>query len=101
MEKPILIIVTIVVLLLVGIIVLAFFTGGLQNFQNIFTDWSGSATDKARCQADCAQACLGEQLGNEPTKGIDVASCEEKNVGFCVCTKTGSTITDVPGTVPG
>ena len=90
MEKPILIIVTIVVLLLVGIIVLAFFTGGLQNFNKLFEGWYTSSAQTARCQADCAQACLTQKNVAAPT----VPSCT--GVGACNCETTGSQVVVPP-----
>ena len=102
MEKPIQIVVTIVVLLLVAITVIAFFTNGLSNFGTLFGDWSKTATARAQCQADCAQLCLGKS-GSQPLPS-SCASLPEFAGQSCSCssgiTSTGNECIELPDSCP-
>lgn len=92
-----------IVILIVALVVIGIFTGGMQNFMNIFSFQSDTQIKQSLCQTTCASYCFahppeagksstypwGDGSGKVPLpkyKGADL-TCSTIYGGDCNCNK--------------
>jgi hypothetical protein len=91
-------VVIVIVLLIVAIVVLGVFTGGIQNFMNIFGATSDQQLKTNLCATACANYCFLHPEATSPPwgssgvplpeyKGKPIDNCLALYGGSCNCTK--------------
>ena len=98
--------VVMIILLVVALVVMGIFTGGIQNFTNIFGTQSDEQIKRTLCQTTCANYCYthppaagetypwaggtgtGDKQVPQPSyKGQPITDCDARYGGKCDCHK--------------
>jgi hypothetical protein len=91
-----------IVILIVALVVIGIFTGGMQNFMNIFGFQSDTQIKQSLCQTTCASYCFSHSQTTQEIKWSDTAAdgsiqkptykgatipCDQIYGGPCKCNK--------------
>lgn len=108
MRVSILIVVTAVVILILAVVLVTIFSGGIEKFLVIWTGFSGEQLAYARCQTECQKLCVKHGKAGTPSgwggATVDVGGkkvdCSTETSVVCECSSLIPGV-GTPGETPG